>query len=839
VYSIRVISLTLVSVTSAVLALAVYTRDRRNPANRSFAATAIMSMVWLWFALLSDLPQLQAYSLLFNRLTLAAAALWALLAVNFGLVFPHRRDRVSPWARVFLVAGFAMAMLAAATPLVVAGVVFRAGGTDVISGPAFVVYGTWMLSAAVVFFFALRRKYRMGAGRERAQIKYLLVGTLLFAVPSAIFGMIIPAITHSYAISVLNTFTPLVLFGFVSYAMVRHRLMDMRFVVLRGMVYTVLVGVLSVFYLLLAQAVRAGFADVLGVNSEVAFVLAGLAAVFLFQPLRAALESYTDHIFYRRRYDQQALLQRLAAQLVGVVDISEIASAASRVLAEQIKASRIALVHEESGALAVYGEAITSDDSALPEIMAVANDGRLVLDDELREDSRAAALLRERGIQVVAPLLVADTTTAVLLLGEKMSGEVYTEQDLHFLQALSTELAIALKTCELFEQREQRVRELTALNRLASVLGQDIQLDSLLGRALRQVVSVAGADGGSIMLLDSSTRELVIRAAFGLSFQVVRDTHIVLGEGIAGWVAQHCKPLLLIDGDAEQFSGELERQGVKSAISVPLVSKEQVIGVLNLSRSSSASNFTQQNMSVVTSFGAQLAVAIENAQLYSDLKGYFIGTITALAAAVDAKDPYTFGHSSEVTDAALAIAAEMGLSAEETENLRKAAILHDIGKIGVDGAILNKPGPLDPEERAVIMRHPSIGANILGSLEFLDEVVPIVLHHHERFDGKGYPDGIAGEQIPLGARIITVADSYNAMTSDRTYRRALSREEALSELERNAGTQFDPSVVKAFMRTPISEGQTPERAMVSVGAPDAFATGEAVVRPAFRRRVSS
>jgi putative nucleotidyltransferase with HDIG domain len=236
-----------------------------------------------------------------------------------------------------------------------------------------------------------------------------------------------------------------------------------------------------------------------------------------------------------------------------------------------------------------------------------------------------------------------------------------------------------------------------------------------------------------------------------------------------------------------------------------------------LRRTSSATSFTQQNMSVVTAFASQLAMAIENAQLYSDLEGYFLGTITALAAAVDAKDPYTFGHSSEVTEAALAIAAEMGIGEKETETLRMAAILHDIGKIGIDGAILNKEGPLDSEEYSAIMRHPTIGANILSSLDFLGDVVPIVLHHHERYDGTGYPGKIGGEEIPLGARIITVADSYDAMTSDRTYRRAMPSSKALDELTRNIGTQFDPDVVAAFMRV-VARDEEPERELASVGA---------------------
>jgi putative nucleotidyltransferase with HDIG domain len=821
VYSARLLSLVVVGTINVVLALAVYVRDRRNSANRAFAATVLVSVVWLTLALLSDLPDLSAMAVLLNRLTFASSLVMGVLLVDFTLVFPSGHGRIGVGWYAYLFVGLAGAALTATTPLVVASVAFRSYGTDIAPGIGFMGYAGWMVAGILAMMVVLGRKYREAIGREKAQLKYLFLGVALFTVFGVTLGLLLPSAVGSYAPAVANTFTPLLLVGFTAYAMIRHRLMDMRLVVLRGMLYTILVAVLSVFYFLLAQLVRTRFAENLGINSDVAFVIGGLAAVFLFQPLREVLENFTDHIFYRRRYDQQTLLQRFSAQLVGVVDPAEITAAASKVLAEQIKTSSVTLVHEEAGSWVSYGESVDFDDPELVELILAYPNGHPVLDDELEEGSRSAALLAERGIKVVVPLVSDEGARAAFILGQKQSGEVYTEQDLRFLQTLSTEMAIALKTCALFDQREQRVRELTALNRLASVLGQDVQLEALLHRALRQVVVVVGADGGSIMLFDSQSEMLTIRAAYGLSAQVVRETRILRGEGIAGWVAKHSKPLLLLDGTGQQFSSELERQGMKSALAVPLVNKEQVIGVLNLSRSHSVLPFSQQSMSVVTSFAAQLAVAIENAQLYSDLEGYFLGTITALAAAVDAKDPYTYGHSSEVTDATLAIAAEMGLDDEQTENLRKAAILHDIGKIGVDSAILNKRGPLDPGEFETIRRHPAIGANILASLDFLGDVVPIVLHHHERFDGGGYPDGIAGQDIPLGARIISVADSFDAMTSDRTYRQALPREAAIQELKDNAGTQFDPDVVAVYLH--VLAAQDEER---SVGvAPAGAGTG--------------
>lgn len=177
----------------------------------------------------------------------------------------------------------------------------------------------------------------------------------------------------------------------------------------------------------------------------------------------------------------------------------------------------------------------------------------------------------------------------------------------------------------------------------------------------------------------------------------------------------------------------------------------------------------------------------------------FTSTIHALAAAIDAKDPCTRGHSERVSGYAIQIARALGLSANQQQNILYAAILHDIGKIGVPSEILTKSGHLTPEEMEIIREHTVGGAAILDSIETLSEVIPIVYYHHEWYNGMGYPEGIAGGKIPIGARIIAVADAYDAMTSDRPYRPGMTKEEALQELRAYKGSQFDPYVVDAFV----------------------------------------
>lgn len=182
-----------------------------------------------------------------------------------------------------------------------------------------------------------------------------------------------------------------------------------------------------------------------------------------------------------------------------------------------------------------------------------------------------------------------------------------------------------------------------------------------------------------------------------------------------------------------------------------------------------------------------------------EIQRAYLETIRMLAAAVEARDPYTGGHLERVTHYAVVVARSLGWASDRLSEAEMGAILHDIGKIGIQDAILRKPGSLTPEEWAHMRTHPEIGTQILRGISFLEPVIPYVRHHHERFDGKGYPDRLAGEEIPIGGRLIAVADSFDAMTSTRPYRPALSVEVALAELRAAAGTQLDPKIVDAFL----------------------------------------
>src|SRR5437763_2369756 len=238
----------------------------------------------------------------------------------------------------------------------------------------------------------------------------------------------------------------------------------------------------------------------------------------------------------------------------------------------------------------------------------------------------------------------------------------------------------------------------------------------------------------------------------------------------------------------------LDAPAAADALLVPLTNKGQPVGLLTLSPKKSELPYSSEDLALLRGVANQLAVTTENAQLYGRMRDLYISGIRTLAATVDAKDSYTHGHSERVAAYARAIAEALGLRQLEVETIELAGLLHDIGKIGVPDAVLLKPGRLDPDERALIMQHAALGAKILADNPALLPLVPLVRHHHERWDGGGYPDGLAGEAIPLGAAIIAAADTFDTMTTNRPYRAAPGWEKARAELARCSGSQFHPRV---------------------------------------------
>ena len=410
----------------------------------------------------------------------------------------------------------------------------------------------------------------------------------------------------------------------------------------------------------------------------------------------------------------------------------------------------------------------------------------------------------------------------------QFSAQLAAEQDLKVLADQLVERTCRLMnlTCGILLLASQP-QEAKQIDRLTSTLGTDfLDADSEYDHALSSRV---GADMGGksrTQPLNEGNLYLELYAQYGpLAATLLEGLRAELaGQGIVlrqlesaapgfhtatepqpedleAQVDDVLKTSKLVDAPTsflEEDPADLET--VRSFLGVPLWTRSYFIGVLCLGGKKTGERFTQDDTSLLSTLGSQAALAIYNAQLYEAREQALLDTITALAHAIEAKDTYTINHCENITDRAVALAQALSLPRQEVENIRLGSILHDVGKIGIPDAILNKPSKLTDEEYETIKQHAQIGARIVQSVGALQGVVPIVRHHQERYDGQGYPDGLVGEEIPIGARIIAIVDAYGAMTEDRVYRKALGHEKALNELRRNAGTQFDPYVVTTFIR---------------------------------------
>lgn len=354
--------------------------------------------------------------------------------------------------------------------------------------------------------------------------------------------------------------------------------------------------------------------------------------------------------------------------------------------------------------------------------------------------------------------------------------------------SLSGTLALHVADVELMTARNL----VEAARELSRMLDPSQVLETTLARAM----SMTGAQTGSIMLIEPESGHLRIAVSKGLPAQVMNDTELSEGEGIAGWVLASGQPLLV--EDLQSKSPAARRHGVRSAVSVPLADDDGTLGVLNVGSRSFPARFTDSHMDTVALLAKQAATALRNARAVEESQAIHFDTLKALALALETKDPYSRGGTERVLQYAEALGTVFDLGKDEMSSLRIAALLHDIGMASVGDGVTHCDRPLTTIERALLKLHPQIAADILSEGPSLRGVVPIVYHHHEWFDGHGYGHGIAGESIPVGARILAVADAFVAMTSERPYRGAFTISEALDELEAKAGTQFDPSVVAAL-----------------------------------------
>jgi len=409
----------------------------------------------------------------------------------------------------------------------------------------------------------------------------------------------------------------------------------------------------------------------------------------------------------------------------------------------------------------------------------------------------------------ITDVIVIDCGTA---LPSQRESTAYIKQLLKmFLNAFKDELKNSQQIELISNELAQTYEELMLLYKMSTnmkVSRTDLNYLQLACDSLTELVNVEGI---AIFLEKkvNNSRKLVLTAGTGLIAIDHKNgnMHEVLFERLLAELQTGSDALLDSEVDAP-FKYEWFGR-VRNIIAVPLYGKDKIIGMMVATNRLDKADFDSIDVKLFSSVATECAVFIENQRLFRELKELFIGSLKALTSSIDAKDQYTRGHSERVAFISKWIAEKYAqtknISAEEVQKIYLAGLLHDIGKIGIPESVLGKDGKLTDEEYDIMKTHSSIGAGILSEISQMTDVIPGVLCHHERYDGKGYPKGLAGDDIPIAGKIVMIADSFDAMTSRRTYRKALDVEAAIKEIEKELGKQFDPEIGSMFINSDINK----------------------------------
>jgi HD-GYP domain-containing protein (c-di-GMP phosphodiesterase class II) len=381
----------------------------------------------------------------------------------------------------------------------------------------------------------------------------------------------------------------------------------------------------------------------------------------------------------------------------------------------------------------------------------------------------------------------------------------FEEQDVNLLTLVANTAAVTIENARLFVETQKRLRYLSALHNIDAAIGASVDLRVTLSIILENVTKELNVDAAAVLLTNIHTKTLEYTASRGFRVRLIEGMRIRLGEGLAGQAAIQRRLVSL--ADAGQAGLDLfSEEGFAVQYAVPLLAKGQVQGVLQVfHRSALEPDMEWTNF--LNTLAGQAAIAMDNARLFEDLQRSnleltlaYDATIQGWSQAMELRDKETQGHTERVTELTMRLARAIGLGDTETVHLRRGVLLHDIGKMGVPDSILLKPASLTPEEWEIMRLHPVYAHEMLSNIPYLQQAVAVPYCHHEKWDGTGYPRGLKGEQIPLTARMFAVVDVYDALTSDRPYRAAWSRERALEYLREQSGKHFDPHVLEAFLR---------------------------------------
>jgi PAS domain S-box-containing protein/putative nucleotidyltransferase with HDIG domain len=410
---------------------------------------------------------------------------------------------------------------------------------------------------------------------------------------------------------------------------------------------------------------------------------------------------------------------------------------------------------------------------------------------------------------IVVPFSRSRESSGIVVLESVGHPGAFSEDDLRLLETMTSFSVMAMENARLFEETTRRLKHIQSLRRIDMAITGSLDLRVTLNVALDEITEQLAIDAAAILLFDPHTLTLDFAAGRGFRTQALQHTHLHLGESYAGRAALERRIIFVQDLRKHRTdflrSPFFSQENFISYYAIPLIAKGQVKGVLEIFHRSLLSK-SQEWDNFLETLAGQTAIAIADAALFQELEQAnlallqaYDATIEGWSRALDLRDKETEGHTQRVTELTLRLARAMGITNSDLVHIRRGALLHDIGKMGVPDAILLKPGPLTEEEWGIMRKHPQFAYEMLAPIDYLRPALDIPYGHHEKWDGTGYPRALKGNQIPLAARIFAVIDVFDALTSDRPYRKRWTQEMALNYIHEQAGKHFDPEVVQKFL----------------------------------------
>jgi len=780
------------------------------------------AILWSLASFLSTSPELsQSQKFFWTKLTLISVAFYLVSYTSLVAYFTHQK------LRYVLVSGIFYFSLIAFLSL--SGIIFaypeRPGYLPVDFGLWFILISAGSFGFLVFSMISLLQNYRKTENPvNHNRLKYILTGLGIFMVTGFLYSVFPVLQTIDKGGQVINTVL-------ITYVLLKPNLLDMKLVIRKSIVYA---GV-SLFVTLCCFLLIGCWTYLLSIWASSVSVLTTVAIVvimsLMFNPVRDFLEKAACYLIYGKSYDYRQILMNISGKIASIIELQQLSEAILVPLVNALRASQSSLLFSDGKnyvpRFTRFWAGIEKNNPVLlPEngqiIEHLKMNGKVVTRDQILNSAEFKSLseeeliaIRQGDLEVLCPIQRENKLIAILTLGKKHPRGYYSQDDLDFLKIVAGEISVAIENARIYEKASQRAitDELTGLfnHRFFHQ-----RLEEEIARSIRfgEVFSILFLDVDHFKEYNDSSGHLVgdevLKSIAKYLKNSVRASDICFRYG--GDEFAVIFPRTTIDGGrkvAERIRSGIascqDWQGSQVTVSIGIASwpmdgviKDELIRSVDAAlyySKQKGRNRTSIACEVVLSqvFRLEVVSSLEKADSEAILK-----TIYSLADTVDARDENTRFHSTKVCNYATAIAVAMGFNDEGVDRIRAASLLHDIGKIGIPEEILQKKGSLTSDERQIIQAHPNLGVAIIQHVESLRCCLAGVQYHHEHYDGSGYPAGLKGDNIPLDARILAVADAFDAMTSARPYRKTMSTAEALEELKRCSKKQFDPEIVDVF-----------------------------------------